>query len=235
MRLVHIGKRYPNRRRGRTPWNKRGRNQNCLHCGTPFWVPPARFQMAKYCSQRCNRLANNAILTAPLPRHKAALARWSNPLHHKSLSKRLKQYWSEISSAERKKRSEPMLRAAIGRHVSSETRELIRASRLRQVFPTRDTTIERRLQEGLRERQVAFEAHYPILNRCQADIAFPSQRLAVFCDGDYWHSRPDIRSRDITQEMILRANGWRVLRFWEHEIKSDADRVVDHIVKELPG
>lgn len=110
-----------------------------------------------------------------------------------------------------------------------ENPELIRRLRLGRVYPKKDTSIERAIQQELSRRGIRFVKHLPILNRCQADVAFPEQKIAVFCDGDYWHNRPDVRSKDITQEMILRANGWRVLRFWEHEINADVSACVSKI------
>ncbi len=73
------------------------------------------------------------------------------------------------------------------------------------------------MQFELTNRGLVFAKHYPVLNRCQADIAFPEKKLAVFCDGDYWHNRPDVRSRDVLHDMILKANKWHILRLWEHE------------------
>lgn len=68
------------------------------------------------------------------------------------------------------------------------------------------------------------------------DIVFTKRRLAVFCDGCFWHGcpdhgvRPDIRNahywgpkiagnraRDVRQAEILGNAGWSVLRCWEHE------------------
>jgi len=108
-----------------------------------------------------------------------------------------------------------------------------RALMLKRVFPSKDTSIERKMQAELSKRGIRFAKHLPILNCCQADIAFPERKLAVFCDGDYWHNRPDRRSKDIAQEMILRANGWHVLRFWEHEINASPAVCADRVVNEL--
>jgi len=71
------------------------------------------------------------------------------------------------------------------------------------------------------------------------DFVFPEYRLAVFVDGCFWHGcsrcykeprknaefwREKIRrniSRDRRNGRILKMEGWRVLRFWEHALKSD--------------
>ena len=87
------------------------------------------------------------------------------------------------------------------------------------------------------------------------DIAFLAPRVAVFVDGDFWHgfnfeSRqvdftsnrdywvPKIRAnmaRDGAVTAELQSRGWVVLRFWEHEVKSDVCHVVRMIERCLEG
>lgn len=87
--------------------------------------------------------------------------------------------------------------------------------------------------------------------RRTADIVFTRARLAVFIDGCFWHGcpehyqRPTInrefwdlkvagnRARDIETSEVLIANGWRVLRFWEHEAIADPGAVVERVRREL--
>lgn len=71
--------------------------------------------------------------------------------------------------------------------------------------------------------------------RRTADIVFTRAKVAVFIDGCFWHGCPEHyqrplanreywddkmlrnRARDAETESALTDNGWRVLRFWEHE------------------
>jgi DNA mismatch endonuclease (patch repair protein) len=114
-----------------------------------------------------------------------------------------------------------------------DVRKKVRAHRLSQVFPAKDTIIERKMQEELRCRGLPFETHKSVLGICQPDIVFPESRIAVFCDGDYWHNREGARAKDMFQTMMLSANGWKVLRFWEHEINADVKECVDKIEEEI--
>ncbi|MFH1107191.1 MAG: DUF559 domain-containing protein [Candidatus Micrarchaeota archaeon] len=109
----------------------------------------------------------------------------------------------------------------------------LRAHRLRQVLPVKDTLPERLLEEELARREFGHYKQYPILGACQADKAFPEKKIAVFCDGDYWHRRPDVMEKDARINKKLESAGWIVLRFWEHEIKADPREVVDRIEKML--
>lgn len=83
------------------------------------------------------------------------------------------------------------------------------------------------------------------------DITFPTEKVAVFCDSDFWHGRdwellkerlqtnrdywvPKIernRQRDALVTEELKALGWTVIRIWESDIKEDPNGVVDNIVK----
>ena len=75
------------------------------------------------------------------------------------------------------------------------------------------------------------------------DIVFTRARLAVFCDGDFWHGRnwqslkyklhrgwnspywvakiEGNRMRDRRNTALLMKSGWRVIRLWESTIRKD--------------
>jgi DNA mismatch endonuclease (patch repair protein) len=108
-----------------------------------------------------------------------------------------------------------------------------RCTRLSHSLPKQDTSIERILQKELRKMRVRFITHPLILNTCRPDIVLSKRRIAVFCDGDYWHNRPDVHARDIKQETALRMNGWHVLRFWEREIKNNPATCAYRVVSTL--
>jgi DNA mismatch endonuclease (patch repair protein) len=80
--------------------------------------------------------------------------------------------------------------------------------------------------------------------RVRPDIVFPRQRVAVFVDGCFWHCcathgrRPADPTgywsakldrnieRDQRVTSSLEADGWQVVRIWEHESVEDAVRAV---------
>jgi DNA mismatch endonuclease (patch repair protein) len=90
------------------------------------------------------------------------------------------------------------------------------------------------------------------------DIVFIGAKVAVFCDGDFWHghnwrrlssqlrkgANPDYwrkkihsnRVRDRRNTANLAKLGWRVIRLWESEIHADLQKaaaVVERAVREL--
>jgi len=108
----------------------------------------------------------------------------------------------------------------------------------------RDTRPELDVRRLLHGRGMRYRVTYPVpgLTRRSIDIAFTRARVAVFLDGCFWHGCPehgtrphanadwwDVKlqrnaERDVETDRFLRASGWTVLRFWEHE---DARLVAD--------
>lgn len=59
------------------------------------------------------------------------------------------------------------------------------------------------------------------------DVYIPEHRLCVYIDGSYWHRRPEVVARDERIAVVLKANGYQVLRFWDdqHTPSSIVDEV----------
>ncbi len=121
-------------------------------------------------------------------------------------------------------------KAMLSKH--PELIQKIRENRLKQILP-RETSIERILGEALTSRGVGYYKQLAILNTCQADLAFPDEKIAVFCDGDYWHRREDVKNKDKRVNGALIENGWRVMRFWERDIKTHPQEIADEVIKTL--
>ena len=73
------------------------------------------------------------------------------------------------------------------------------------------------------------------------DFAHRRKRIAIFCDGDFWHGyrygqkkrlakkfwRDKIENnmrRDKRYNRKLRRDGWSVLRLWEHDIEKNPEK-----------
>ena len=83
------------------------------------------------------------------------------------------------------------------------------------------------------------------------DIVFSTARIAVFCDGDFWHGRrwrtlakklrgganapywlskiQSNRDRDQRTNRALAQAGWTVIRVWEADIKADAEAIANSL------
>ena len=100
-------------------------------------------------------------------------------------------------------------------------------NRKTQVLPVKDTTIEIKIQNFLKQLGIEFFTHQyikEIEHGYQCDIMIPVQegitkKTIIECFGTYWHNYPIGREIDTTRCKELREKGWRVLIFWENEIK----------------
>jgi DNA mismatch endonuclease (patch repair protein) len=113
-------------------------------------------------------------------------------------------------------------------HTSPKLLELHRKIRLGMTIPSKDTSIERKLQDELSGREIGYYKHYPVIG--QPDIAFPDKKVAVFADGEYWHEKKKgMKEKDSRVNEKLRSEGWKVLRYREQEINDNPEGVVDEI------
>lgn len=83
------------------------------------------------------------------------------------------------------------------------------------------------------------------------DFAFPTENVAVFVDGCFWHGcrtctkgrRPAVNAafwhekisgnirRDRRVARALRKRGWTVVRIWEHSVEKEPGRVARRLLK----
>ena len=94
--------------------------------------------------------------------------------------------------------------------------------RKKMVIPVKDTKIEVKIQNFLKELGITFFTHQyikEIEHGYQCDILIPSINLVIECDGDYWHKYPIGREIDDLRTKELIQNGFKVLRLWECDIK----------------
>jgi DNA mismatch endonuclease (patch repair protein) len=120
----------------------------------------------------------------------------------------------------------------------------VEASRIKKANRSRDTLHEVELQDALKSLGLDFERHREDLPG-KPDIVFPLNRVAVFCDGDFWHGRnwPTLRralqrranpsywiakiranrQRDVRCRRALMRLGWLVVSLWETDIRRNPE------------
>ena len=80
------------------------------------------------------------------------------------------------------------------------------------------------------------------------DIVFPGSKVCVFLDSDFWYGWQyprwkhrlkndfwrnkiaDNRKRDIKNTKYLRRKGWKVLRFWEHQMRPSSENFARQVI-----
>jgi DNA mismatch endonuclease (patch repair protein) len=120
-------------------------------------------------------------------------------------------------------------------------------------IPSKDTRPEILLDKILRENGIRHKKHYKVAGR--PDFAIIDKKIAIFVDGDFWHGhnwklrgfkslkvelasykkfwankiRNNIK-RDKKANRLLRKDGWKVLRFWESNLKRRPDKIIRKIL-----
>jgi DNA mismatch endonuclease (patch repair protein) len=114
----------------------------------------------------------------------------------------------------------------------------------------KDTKMEVAVRSVLHKKGYRFRKNVSKLIG-KPDIVFSKKRVAVFLDSCFWHlcpyhhnipqtntkywlpklERNKKRAKEVNVQ--LRKNGWTVLRFWEHQVRKDFDRVIINILKVL--
>src|SRR3989442_10311191 len=139
-----------------------------------------------------------------------------------------------------------------GRKTKTRTRTTPQASsevvrRRMQLTPRRDTPCEIALRSAIHRMGLRFRVDWSLPGtRRRADLAFVSAKVVVFVDGCFWHGCPKHATwpkanakwwrdkietnmrRDRGTDALMRASGWKVLRFWEHE---DVNRAASRVVR----
>ena len=112
---------------------------------------------------------------------------------------------------------------------------------------SKGTKVERQMQSLLEDANISFEAH-PDMFGSPDFVA--GKRVLVFCDGTFWHGynyrngkvphqkfwREKIERnmrRDKRNGRKLRAMGYSVLRFWEHDVAKRPEYCVRKIKQKL--
>jgi DNA mismatch endonuclease (patch repair protein) len=115
-----------------------------------------------------------------------------------------------------------------------------------------ETAGEKLLRSKLWRLGLRFRKNVSILPG-KPDVVFPREKVAVFCDGDFWHGRnwrkdkrrlqqganapywlakiAANRERDKQRNKELSDMGWSVLRFWESDVRADPFRAASQIAE----
>ena len=95
---------------------------------------------------------------------------------------------------------------------------------------------ERRLHNALKRRGLNPFPQYPVGSR-SLDLAIEpdGQKLDVEVDGRRWHTDADGNRKlaDRLRDQELKARGWRIRRFWVHELAADMEKCVDIVQRDL--
>lgn len=110
---------------------------------------------------------------------------------------------------------------------------------------SKNTSIENNLAKSLRKNKIKYRSGKKVIGK--PDFILLNYKVAIFCDGDFWHGynlgKNPIKTnaefwkakigrnieRDKEVNRMLKNNGWKVFRFWEHDIKKNIDKCIKMI------
>jgi len=111
----------------------------------------------------------------------------------------------------------------------------------------KNTKPEKLLRKALWAAGLRYRLHGRLPGK--PDLVFSKAKVSIFIDGCFWHGCPQHgvrpktnkkfwnkkiggnKQRDVKVRNLLKAQGWVVVRFWEHEIKNDIFVVTEKITK----
>jgi DNA mismatch endonuclease (patch repair protein) len=137
-----------------------------------------------------------------------------------------------------------------GKNASTDIFSKAKRSKIMASIKSRDTGLEKRVMRELRKRGVKFRTYSKDVTG-KPDIAVVSKKRAIFIDSNFWHGWryptwthklrskfwtnkiQSNRKRDRKVNRLLRKQGWKLLRVWEHSLDKDFLGAVKNIVKFL--
>lgn len=115
---------------------------------------------------------------------------------------------------------------------------------------SQNTKPELIIERELKKRKIYFAKNAKSIFG-KPDFVFRRKKIVIFIDSDFWHGHPERFvlpksnseywqnkiSRNILRDKLvnktLKKSGWKVLRFWEIDIKKDLNKVIRKILKNL--
>jgi very-short-patch-repair endonuclease len=139
------------------------------------------------------------------------------------------------ASSERMKRNNPMINPAtkakmvisLNDYLENHPEQRLNARMAKHRKGGRKTSIEARMALLLDKLGINYVFQYPIL-RYDVDFAIPELKIAIECDGEYWHQD---KKRDKERQSKIEKEGWFVLRYSETKINQCLNEIEDELAR----
>ena len=122
-------------------------------------------------------------------------------------------------------------------------------SKMMSSIKGKDTKPELEFRRALWKAGIRYRVNYKLLPG-RPDISNKGLRFVVFIDGEFWHGYnwaekklkiktnrdfwiPKIErnmQRDRSNDLKLKEMGYKIFRFWEHEVRKELEICVSHVV-----
>lgn len=206
---------------------KKGIYKKCLICNKNFYVRESRSN-AKFCSIKCWKLSKRIKIKCKL----------CKKYFEVTLSRKNRVYCNEcklLRNCRIKKRCEGCGKYFLARKDFVKKGNDRYCSKRCYFLKQKTTNIERKINDELEKRNFLYEKQKYIDNYI-IDFYLPKYKIIIEADGDYWHNLPKNKNRDIQRDFILGFKGYKIFRFWEHEINKSSSKCIDEVenyIKEI--
>lgn len=193
------------------PQRKTGKNINCFQCGKEKYVAKSGVKDKNFCSRSC-----------------ANIYQARDKIEFNCKTCKNKFYWSKS----RIKNNNPTYCSIDCRNKDDEwiKNASIKAN-LCQQNKKGLNKLELLGKTLLEQLNVEYDEQILVAEKFLVDVIIPKHNLIIQWDGDYWHGHPsklkngipDSRQKkrmalDKSQDAYLEKCGYKILRFWEHEV-----------------
>jgi len=174
----------------------------CVHCGKPFIVSPSTVKRGKkYCSRACYN-QNRTGLT-------------SGDKHYNWKGGEITKSCIVCKNDFHARRDQ--IRRTGAKFCSYNCRSIYN---VRYNHGSQNTDIENIIESSLLRLNIPHKKQVAIDGIALVDFLLPGKNI-IQCDGDYWHSLPETKERDVRQDASLSLNGYTVLRLRGSAIKKN--------------
>ncbi len=194
----------------------------CQYCGKQFLVIPYRATRAKFCGNACRYDARIGTKHSQETRNKISVS-------HKGKIHPYQVYPKQTVVCKNCSIKFMALRPNRPRKFCSGT---CRAIYTMAHSKKSGTSIENTIERKLIENEINFVKQKAIGRIAVVDFLVKGE-IAVQCDGDYWHSSIKQTMKDLLQNVALNKMGYKVIRLWERDIKSEPDKCIETITEAI--
>lgn len=221
-------------------------NITCQNCGKIFQTTPVHSIGRKSCSVKCK-----AILQKGNPAWNLGLTKLTDKRvakYGKSGSITIKKQFKDGRKSPLgmtgknhtakhilwlKERNGGKNNSFYGKKHSTETKAVIRMKTINNIVSgktkTSYTTPEVIFYNELDTRKINYIPQYILNNKFAVDVYLPDIHTLVQIDGDYWHNLERVQKKDKSFNAYAKKCGYRLLRFWEHDIHSNIGKCIDSL------
>ena len=97
-----------------------------------------------------------------------------------------------------------------------------------------DSEFEKEVAQELKTAGYCFEQQYPVgAYRIDMVVQGDSNRIALECDGEKWHSTPEQIANDMQRQTILERLGWQFIRLRGGQYYRNKERAIEWLKDEL--